>query len=128
MLSSTPFSLRKPLVNSYVDVFREREGIYIMHASITHSEDYDWVWADTVPHCMVFNAGTRVLFLYPEVVVVKDEDLADLKKFLEKLQAPPYLIRTPCHSRDEKSKAEVLAYREASARLWVRQLWWKQPQ
>ena len=75
-----------------------------------------------MPHYIVYNAGTRVLFLYPEVVVVLDEDLEDIEGFLQKLQKPPYLIRTPCHVPDKDNK-ELLAYQPASAGRWVRQVW-----
>ena len=126
MLSESPFHLYKPFFwkDDYGAVFLQPDGVFIIHCAVTHKEDYDWGCADTVPHYIVYNAGTRVLFLYPEVVVVLDEDLEDIEGFLQKLQKPPYLIRTPCHVPDKDNK-ELLAYLPASAGRWVRQVWFK---
>lgn len=95
------------------DVFHQPSGVYLIHCGVTHAEDYDWEFAETVPHLIVFNAGTRVLFMYPEVVVVLEEDVRDIKRFFSKLQEPPFLIRLPpC---------------QHPARRWVRQVWFKPP-
>ena len=53
------------------------------------------------------NAGSRVLFLNPEVVVVTDADMQDLDAFVEKLRQPPFCVRI-AHSQ---------------ARRFVRRLW-----
>ena len=46
-----------------------------MYAGVTHWEDADFDHAEVVPrYAVVYNAGTRVLFLNPEVVVVADSD------------------------------------------------------
>ena len=96
MLSrASAFSLRRPLVPHIDDIFNLQSGVFVIHCAVTHKEDYDWEFAETVPHYIVYNAGTRVLFLYPEVVVVMDDDLRDLSRLFAKLKKPPYCIRMP---------------------------------
>lgn len=53
--------------DSAVDVFRKKEGVYLIHSYYFHKEDVDFPHAEPVHHYIVYNAGTRVLFLYPEV-------------------------------------------------------------
>ena len=48
-----------------------------------------------IGHYIVYNAGTRVLFLNPEVVVLEDEDLADIDAFSKKMERSPILLRIP---------------------------------
>lgn len=49
------------------DVFTMKDGIYIVHSYYYHSDDIDFKYAEAIDHYIVYNAGTRVLFLYPEV-------------------------------------------------------------
>lgn len=49
------------------DVFKMTDGIYIIHALYYHAEDIDYKDAEAIDHYMAYNAGTRMLFLYPEV-------------------------------------------------------------
>ena len=49
------------------DVFKLNEGVYMLHAYYFHPEDVDVAYAEPIHHYIVYNAGTRVLFLYPEV-------------------------------------------------------------
>ena len=51
-----------------------------------------------------------MLFLYPEVLVIKDEDIQDVPAFLARIREPPYLIR--------------VASGDGTARQWVRQIWY----
>ena len=49
------------------DVFTLQEGVWLMHSYYFHPEDAEYDDAEPIHHCVVYNAGTRVLFLYPEV-------------------------------------------------------------
>ena len=117
MLESGPFRLRKLLLRDICDVFRQSSGIFLIHCEVVHAEDYeleDDQHTESVPHYIVYNAGTRVLFLYPEVLVIKDEDIQDVRAFLARIRKPPYLVR--------------VASGDGSARQWVRQIWYKPAQ
>ena len=109
MLASGPFRLRKPLLADVCDVFRQSLGIFLIHCEVVHAEDFDVEDCESVPHYIVYNAGTRVLFLYPEVLVIKDEDIQDVPAFLARIREPPYLVR--------------VASGEGTPRRWVRQIW-----
>jgi len=54
-------------LDSAVDVFSKKEGVYIIHSYYHHPEDVGFSHAEPIHHYIVYNAGTRVLFLYPEV-------------------------------------------------------------
>ena len=60
-----------------------------------------------MPHYLVWNAGTRLLNLLPELVVVEERDLGDLDVLFERIAAPPCAVRMKT---------------EESASLWVRRL------
>ena len=67
---SSAFVLRKPAnLTTSVDVFRCNHGVFLIHCFHYHSEDKDFDMKETIPHYVVYNAATRVLFLYPEVCV-----------------------------------------------------------
>lgn len=51
------------------DVFNMTSGIFIVHTYYFHAEDVGFKEAEPVHHYAVYNAGTRVLFLHPEVRV-----------------------------------------------------------
>ena len=103
------FFLRRVLLGTLADLFCCTSGVYIIHTGVTHPEDWDVDDAELVPHYIVYNAGTRVLFLYPEVVVVQDTDLSEagLQTLVTKMRAPPYLLRLPSDDM----------------RRWVRRVW-----
>ena len=65
----------------------------MLSANVTHAEDADCQYADLIPHYVVYNAGTRVLFLNPEVVVVTDSDMEDIDTFMSRLRQAPYFVR-----------------------------------
>ena len=71
MLESGPFRFRKPLLRDVCDVFRQSSGIFLIHCEVVHAEDFELEdrLTESVPHYIVYNAGTRVLFLYPEVII-----------------------------------------------------------
>ena len=110
MLESGPFRLRKLLLRDVCDVFRQSSGIFLIHCEVVHAEDFDVEDCESVPHYIVYNAGTRVLFLYPEVLVILDEDIQDVPAFLARIREPPYLVR--------------VASGDGTARQWVRQIWY----
>lgn len=93
---------------SALDVFKLSAGVYVIHAFYFHSEDASFFdeknphHTEAIDHYVVYNAGTRVLNLLPEVsisdfgrvllmltqlllpsqiVVLHDEDIADLPNF-----------------------------------------------
>ena len=77
-------------------------GIYLMHAKhYTTSDDVESILANErrgvvgMDHAVVFNAGTRVLMLYPESIAITDEDLADLDQFREDLFKDPLRMELP---------------------------------
>jgi hypothetical protein len=77
-------------------VFHKQSGIYIIHAnhySVEDMENTDLI--EGIGHYIVYNAGTRVLFLNPEVVVLEDTDFADIIGFLKKMERSPMLLRIP---------------------------------
>jgi hypothetical protein len=49
-------------------VFAATEGIFIIGCLHFHDEDVLCSYAEGIPHYVVYHAGTRVLFLYPEVM------------------------------------------------------------
>lgn len=64
------FRLVKDLASANMaaaEVFTLTEGVYILHCYYFHPEDAGIKYAEPIHHYIVYNAGTRVLFLYPEV-------------------------------------------------------------
>ena len=47
---------------------------------------------DSVPHYIVYNADTRVLMMYPNVIVLEDGDVDDVQGFVERLAGPPHYL------------------------------------
>ena len=89
------FQLRKEGIEfgEVTQVFTQTSGVYMLSANVTHPEDADCQYAELIPHYMVYNAGTRVLFLNPEVVVVTDSDMEDIDTFVNRLRQAPYFVR-----------------------------------
>ena len=83
MLESGPFRFRKPLLRDVCDVFRQSSGIFLIHCEVVHAEDFELEdrLTESVPHYIVYNAGTRVLFLYPEVLVIKGAEDSGVGSF-----------------------------------------------
>ena len=103
------FELRKEGIDfgNVTEVFTQTSGVYLLSASVTHPEDADCEYAELIPHYLVYNAGTRVLFLNPEVVVVTDSDIEDIDTFISRLSQAPYYVRIA----------------QDSARRIIRRLW-----
>ena len=89
------FELRKEGIDfgNVTEVFTQTSGVYLLSASVTHPEDADCEYAELIPHYLVYNAGTRVFFLNPEVVVVTDSDIEDMDTFMSRLSQAPYFVR-----------------------------------
>lgn len=71
---STFFSYAKPMpcpeideTSTASDVFRMTAGVFAISVSIYHEEDMGIEGAEPIGHYVAYNAGTRALFLYPEV-------------------------------------------------------------
>lgn len=98
------------------DVFKMTDGIYIIHSYYYHPEDEDVDYAEAINHYVTYNAGTRMLFLFPEVsivlvlaqllclihsaaslepqvMVLEQEDIDDIPAFIAKLRAVPFQTR-----------------------------------
>ena len=60
-----------------------------------HAVTYD----DTTPHYIVYNADTRVLSIYPNVMVLEDDDVADPDAFARRLAGAPYNVHVACTQR-----------------------------
>jgi hypothetical protein len=50
---------------------------------------------DSTPHNIVYNADTRALFMYPNICVLTDTDLADGAAFAHRLAGPPHHLYLP---------------------------------
>jgi hypothetical protein len=48
-------------------VFQRTSGVYIIACMHFHDEDIGQAGAEGIPHYITYNAGTGLLFLYPEV-------------------------------------------------------------
>ena len=53
---------------------------------------------DSVPHYITYNADTRVLNLYPNVMVLEDADVADAGAFARRLAGAPHFLHVPLHA------------------------------
>ena len=55
MLESGPFRLRKLLLRDICDVFRQSSGIFLIHCSVVHAEDFELEdrLTESVPHYIV---------------------------------------------------------------------------
>jgi hypothetical protein len=76
------FALRKTQLLPH-EVFQQKFGVFILSGSYIDPEDYelslgtssDGYNFDTVNHFVVVNMGTRVVFGYPNTVVLQDADI-----------------------------------------------------
>ena len=75
------------------DVFTMTSGIFIITCTWFHYEDWDCQYAEGIAHYIAYNAGTGLLMLYPEVIIVLDSDRQDMQGFLKKLECPPYQVQ-----------------------------------
>ena len=112
------FELRKEGLDFEVmtQVFTQTSGVYMLSAYVTHAEDTEWEYAELIPHYVVYNAGTRVLFLNPEVVVLTDSDMEDIDTVISRLRQAPYFVRIP--SRSTRGNIRRLWVRRARATLY----------
>ena len=90
------------------DVFRETSGVYIIHARHYHADDLVDTAGEHIKHYITYHAGTRLLYLYPEAIVLEDEDLLDIPAFLTRIKVPFQI---------------ELDVGPGSAHRWVRQLY-----
>ena len=68
--------------------------MYAIHCFHYHEEDIEFAdQAEAINHYICYNADTRVMTLYPEVVVLTDADVLDLDTFLDAMSKPPYLLK-----------------------------------
>lgn len=102
--------------NSCDTIFTATSGIYLIHCWHYHPEDIVMVAPNGTPsaevegisHYISYNAGTRLLQIYPEMLVLEQADVRDPSALLARLREHPYLV--------------ALDTRPNSAKRWVRQL------
>ena len=89
------FRLRKMVEKDLLlmGIFLRTEGVYVIHCELYHEEDVGFEHAETVSHYITFNAGTGALYLYPEVLVVTNDDREDLVGFFGTLEQAPFLLK-----------------------------------
>jgi hypothetical protein len=110
MLLHTAFTLMKvPNVNACTDVFTQPRGVYIIHCRWYHHEDWEDDHAEGIDHYVTYNAGTRLLQMYPEAMVLAQADVDDTPALLKALAAPPYQLRF--HAKDGGRLCRRLALR-----------------
>ena len=68
-------------------------GSYGIEARLYHFEDINYDDSEGVPHYVMLNAGTGLMCCYPEVLIVTDEDRANLGAFFTKLVAAPFFMK-----------------------------------
>jgi hypothetical protein len=76
---------------STMDVFLLSRGVVLLSCHMTNPR-VTAKFGKTFHYC-AYHCATRVLLLYPEVLVVKDEDIKDLTAFHQTLLAPPFELR-----------------------------------
>ena len=90
------FVLCKPELAGVVfleDVFTQKIGVFCIECKHYHAEDIDHPdESEGIPHYVMLNAGTGMLYTYPEMLVLTDDDRRDLDTFFKQLKAPPYLL------------------------------------
>jgi hypothetical protein len=97
------------------DIFLQDSGVFLTSCDWYDFEDCDWELApEAVPHYAAYNAGTGLLCMYPECVVVLDEDKQDLCAFFEKLKQPPYQMRFPTARGTETQVRQLFVSRKAA--------------
>ena len=68
-------------------------GIYGIHTSLYHIEDIDFPeQSEGINHYIMVNTDTRLVFLYPEAIVIEEKDLDDLNSFFKKIE-DDYLLK-----------------------------------
>ena len=75
---------------------------------------------EVVKHYIMFNASQRLLQLFPEIMVVTQEDLDDMPRFLDMLNTPPYqmrLVKAPGH-RNANAVVRQLSIRTSGRNSW----------
>ena len=75
---------------------------------------------EAIKHYITYNASQRLLQLYPEIMVLTQEDLDDLPTFLRMLAQPPYQIRIAKAMGHRMGNALV---RQLGIRMAGRDLW-----
>ena len=63
-------------------------------------EHWDQPGVESIPHYAVYNAGTGVVFTYPEFAIVEPSDRVDahsLDKFFARLEEAPFLLKFHLH-------------------------------
>ena len=84
----------KTSIASQADVFKQTRGVFVMHINHYHEEDIDASrYAEAIPHYITYNAGTRLLQTYPEVLILDDDEVNDPSILMGKLEKPPFLLK-----------------------------------
>ena len=77
------------------DLFKVQFGMFVIFCYVYHNEDIDVPQKDTegVPHYIVWNATIGLLQLYPETIVLEDEDRHSPSAIADLLAQDPNYIR-----------------------------------
>ena len=91
-----------------IDIFKANRGVFAISVGVS---DLNKPGPQLGPHkhYAVYHAARRLLLLYPEVVLITADDLADLSALHQRLRQAPLLLN--------------FAIRPRSLKLCARQLW-----
>ena len=98
-----------PLITSLISSVSPHTGVFGISCELFHHEDVDHSDAEGVPHYVSFNAGTGLLHLYPDVMIVLQEDRDNLGVFFRRLAAPPFCLKFAT-SRSANRSARRLSF------------------
>jgi hypothetical protein len=109
------FLLRKPAVRlaSVLDVFTKNFGCWVIFCLHYHAQDMGLTSRDGVEgigHYIFYNAGTRMLQTYPEVLVLDQAEVDNPKLIYEKLMEKPYLLRLDIGPQGHSTVRQVFCY------------------
>ena len=88
--------IRRPSerLSNVLDVFRRPYGGFVIYCLHYHESDIEnHLMSEGIGHYIYYNAGTRMLQTYPEVLVLEQADVDNPSLVAKKLRKRPYLLR-----------------------------------
>ena len=109
------FLLRKPAARlaSVLDVFTTNFGCWAIFCLHYHAEDMGLTsrdGAEGIGHYIFYNAGTRMLQTYPEVLVLEQAEVDNPKLVYKKLMEEPYLLKLDIGPQGHSTVRQVFCY------------------